>query len=183
MKDTEVSAASNPNSTVETYAALRLYVDSWRWAGVPVYIRAGKRLPLTAAEVVVEFHRPPRDVFGDNSGYGDVRMRLGPDVCVALGLRVKRPGEKMIGEDVELMLAEHPESLIPPYQRLLGDAMRGDSELFGREDVVDAQWRIVDPVLADPPPVQAYESGSWGPQAADALIGADGPWRNPAPSR
>ena len=170
------------DSTVETFVALRLYVDSWRWAGVPVYIRAGKRLPLTAAEVVVEFHRPPREVFADQRGSGHLRMRLGPDVCVAMGLRVKRPGEQMAGEDVELTLTEQAASLIPPYQRLLGDAMRGVSDLFGREDVVDAQWRIVEPILADPPACQDYEPGSWGPEAADALIGADGPWRNPAPS-
>jgi glucose-6-phosphate 1-dehydrogenase len=171
-----------PGSTVETYAALRLFVDSWRWAGVPVYIRAGKRLPLTVAEVLVEFHRPPREVFGDRGGHSHVRMRLGPDVCIAMGLRVKRPGEQMVGEVVELTLAEQAASLTPPYQRLLGDAMRGDSELFGREDVVDAQWRIVEPVLVDPPPCHEYEPGGWGPEAADALIGPDGPWRNPAPS-
>ncbi len=171
-----------PASTVETYVALRLFVDSWRWAGVPVYIRAGKRLPLTAAEVLVEFHRPPREVFGDQGGHSHVRMRLGPDVCIGMGLRVKRPGEQMIGEVVELTLAEQAASLTPPYQRLLGDAMRGDSELFGREDVVDAQWRIVQPILDDPPPCHDYEPGTWGPEAADALIGADGPWRDPKPS-
>jgi glucose-6-phosphate 1-dehydrogenase len=171
-----------PGSTVETYAALRLFVDSWRWAGVPVYIRAGKRLPLTAAEVLVEFHRPPREVFGDQGGRSHVRMRLGPDVCIAMGLQVKHPGEQMIGEIVELTLAEQAASLTPPYERLLGDAMRGVSDLFGREDVVDAQWRIVEPILADPPPYHEYEPGSWGPEAADALIGAHGPWHNPAPS-
>ena len=171
-----------PGSTVETYAALRLFVDSWRWAGVPVHIRAGKRLPLTAAEVLVEFHRPPREVFGDQGGRSHVRMRLGPDVCIAMGLRVKRPGEQMIGEVVELTLAEQAASLTPPYQRLLGDAISGISDLFGREDVIDAQWRIVEPVLADPPPCHEYEPGSWGPEAANALIGADGPWRNPAPA-
>jgi glucose-6-phosphate 1-dehydrogenase len=167
---------------VETFAAVRLFVDSWRWAGVPVYIRAGKRLPLTAAEVFVEFHRPPREVFGDQGGRSHVRMRLGPDVCIAMGLRVKHPGEQMVGEIVELTLAEQAASLTPPYQRLLGDAMRGVSDLFGREDVVDAQWRIAEPILADPPPCHEYEPGSWGPDAADALIGADGPWHNPPPS-
>ena len=171
-----------PDSDIETFVAIRLYVDTWRWADVPVYIRAGKRLPLTAAEVVVEFDRPPREVFPDQSGRSHVRMRIGPDVCVAMGLRVKRPGELMVGETVELMLAEHPAELTPPYQRLLGDAMRGDSELFGREDVIDAQWRIVEPILADPPPCHVYEPESWGPEAADALIGADGPWRNPQPA-
>ena len=169
------------NSTVETFVAIRLYVDSWRWAGVPVYIRAGKRLPLTAAEVLVEYQRPPRDVFGEQCAYSHVRLRLSPDVVGAIGLRVKRPGERMIGEDVELTLAEHPASLMPPYQRLLGDAMRGNSELFGREDVVDAQWRIVEPILDDPPPCHEYEPGTWGPKEAEELIGADGPWRDPKP--
>ncbi len=171
-----------PDSDVETFVALKLFVDSWRWAGVPIYIRAGKRLPMTAAEVVVEFHAPPRATFGDEAARGHVRMRLSPDVCVAMGLRVKRPGERMVGEDVELILTEQAASLTPPYQRLLGDAMRGDSELFGREDIVDAQWRIVEPILDDPPACHEYEPGTWGPEAADALIGADGPWRNPEPT-
>ena len=138
---------------------------------MPVYIRAGKRLPLTAAEVVVEFHRPPREVFGEQGGRGHVRMRLGPDVCVAMGLRVKHPGEQMIGEIVELTLAEQAASLTPPYQRLLGDAMRGDSELFGREDVDRRAMahRRADP--RRPAACHEYEPGSWGPEAADALIG------------
>jgi glucose-6-phosphate 1-dehydrogenase len=172
-----------PDSDVETFIALKLFVDSWRWAGVPIYIRAGKRLPTTAAEVVVDFRGPPRAVFGDmNARSGHLRMRLSPDVSVAMGLRVKHPGERMAGEDVELTLTERTECLTPPYQRLLGDAMRGDSELFGRQDVVDAQWRIVEPILADPPRCQDYEPETWGPQAAEALIGADGPWRNPIPT-
>jgi glucose-6-phosphate 1-dehydrogenase len=171
-----------PDSTVETYVAVKLSVDSWRWAGVPIYIRAGKCLPLTAAEVIVEFREPPRAVFGEpTSAGGHLRMRLSPDVCVAMGLRVKRPGERMAGEHVELTLTEQDGSDMPPYQRLLGDAMRGDGELFGREDIVDAQWRIVEPILNNPPPCQDYEPETWGPAAADALIGADGPWRNPQP--
>jgi glucose-6-phosphate 1-dehydrogenase len=108
---------------------------------------------------------------------------MSPDVGVAIGLRVKHPGERMTGDDVELMLAERAVSLIPPYQRLLGDAMRGNDELFGREDVVDAQWRIVQPILTNPPPPQEYAPGTWGPDAADALIGADGPWHNPKPAK
>jgi glucose-6-phosphate 1-dehydrogenase len=171
------------DSTVETYVAVRLFVDSWRWAGVPIYIRAGKALPITATELVVEFHDPPRAVF-DKSGpaTGHVRMRLSPDVSVAIGLRVKRPGDEMAGEPVELILTEQAAAHTPPYQRLLGDALRGDSELFGRQDIVDAQWRIVEPVLADPPACEVYEPGSWGPKSAEALIGADGPWRDPLPS-
>jgi glucose-6-phosphate 1-dehydrogenase len=172
-----------PDSDVETFIALKLFVDSWRWAGVPIYIRAGKRLPTTAAEVVVDFRGPPRAVFGDvDARSGHLRMRLSPDVSVAMGLRVKHPGEGMTGEDVELTLTERAECLTPPYQRLLGDAMRGDSELFGRQDVVDAQWRIVEPILADPPRCHDYEPETWGPQAAGALIGADGPWRDPIPT-
>ncbi len=171
-----------PNSLVETYVALKLYVDSWRWAGVPVFIRAGKNLRLTATEVFVEYEKPPRTMFGEDLSNGYVRMRLSPDVAVAVGLRMKRPGERMIGEDVELMMTEQPGSLMPPYQRLLGDAMRGDSELFGRQDIIEAQWRIVEPILTNPPPYQDYEPGTWGPAAADALIGADGPWRNPKPT-
>ena len=95
---------------------------------------------------------------------------------------MKRPGERMIGEDVELIMTEQPGSLTPPYQRLLGDAMRGDSELFGRQDIIDAQWRIVEPILNDPPACFEYEPGSWGPEAANALLGAYGPWRDPKPT-
>jgi glucose-6-phosphate 1-dehydrogenase len=171
-----------PDSPVETYVALKLYIDSWRWAGVPVFIRAGKCLPLTAAEVIVEFDKPPRTTFGENLSHTYIRMRLGPDVCLAMGLRMKRPGERMIGEDVELIMTEQPGSLTPPYQRLLGDAMRGDSELFGRQDIIEAQWRIVEPILRDPPACLEYEPGSWGPEASDALLGAYGPWRNPKPT-
>jgi len=172
-----------PDSDVETYVAVKLFVDSWRWAGVPIYIRAGKCLPLTAAEVVVQFKDPPRATFCEGAeSFGHMRMRLGPDVCVAMGLRVKRPGERMMGENVELTLMEQAASQIPPYQRLLGDAMKGDDELFGRQDIVDAQWRIVEPILANPPPCEDYEPGTWGPAAASALIGADGPWLNPSPS-
>jgi glucose-6-phosphate 1-dehydrogenase len=174
-----------PDSTVETYIAVRLFVDSWRWADVPIYIRAGKCMPLTAAEVTVEFRPPPRSTFDEkvDPSADYLRARLSPDVGVALGLRMKHPGERMTGDNVELTLMERAGSDIPPYQRLLGDAMRGNSELFGREDVVDAQWRIVEPIVKNPPPVQDYEPGSWGPEAANALIGADGPWRNPAPPK
>jgi glucose-6-phosphate 1-dehydrogenase len=172
-----------PDSTVETYVAVKLFVDSWRWAGVPIYIRAGKCLPLTAAEIFVEFDAPPRAVFDEPPhGAGHMRIRLSPDISIAMGLRMKRPGDGMRGRDVELMLTEQAASETPPYQRLLGDAMRGDSELFGRQDIVDAQWRIVEPILHNPPAPQDYEPGTWGPESADRLIGADGPWRNPAPS-
>ena len=169
------------DSTVETFVAVKLFIESWRWAGVPIYIRAGKQLPVTATELIVHFKRPPRETFDElvPLSSGHVRMRISPDVCIGMGMRVKLPGERMVGGDVELILSEHAPSLLPPYQRLLGDALRGLGELFGREDIVDAQWRIVEPVLDDATPVYAYHPGTWGPDEAEALIGADGPWRDP----
>jgi glucose-6-phosphate 1-dehydrogenase len=170
-------------STVETFVALKLFIETWRWAGVPIYIRAGKELPVTATEVVVHFKRPPRETFDElvPLSSGHVRMRISPDVSIAMGVRVKLPGERMVGEDVEMILTEHAPSMLPPYQRLLGDAVRGLGELFGRDDIVDAQWRIVEPILDDVTPVYPYEKGTWGPNEAEALIGSDGPWRNPNP--
>jgi glucose-6-phosphate 1-dehydrogenase len=170
-----------PGSTVETFVALKLFIESWRWAGVPIYIRAGKMLPVTATEIVVHFRRPPRETFDElvPTSSGHMRMRISPDVSIAMGVRVKLPGEKMVGENVELVLTEHAPNLRPPYQRLLGDAMRGLGELFGRGDIVDAQWRVVEPILDDATPVYPYEPGTWGPDGAEALIGPDGPWRDP----
>jgi glucose-6-phosphate 1-dehydrogenase len=170
-----------PGSTVETFAAIRFEIDNWRWAGVPIYIRAGKKLPVTAAEAVVEFKRPPRETFGEivSSASGHMRFRLSPDVKIALGARVKTPGERMIGEDVELVLTRQPAANLPPYQRLLGDAMNGNNELFAREDIVDAEWRIVNDVLGNVTPVYKYAPGTWGPSEASRLIGNDGPWLNP----
>ncbi len=170
-------------STVETFVAVRLEIDSWRWAGVPIYIRAGKRLPLTASEVLVIFKRPPRETFGEivPAYSGHVRFTLSPDVSVGLGVRVKAPGERMIGRDTELILSRQAGEDRPPYQRLLGDAMRGVGELFTRSDLVDAQWRIVDPILDNVCPLYLYAAGSWGPAEAAEMIGRDGPWRNPNP--
>jgi glucose-6-phosphate 1-dehydrogenase len=171
-------------STVETFVAVKLFIDTWRWAGVPIYIRAGKNLPITATEVMVLFKRPPRETFEElvplTSGH--VRMRISPDVSIAMGVRVKLPGERMIGEDVEMILTEHAPNMQPPYQRLLGDAMRGIGELFARDDIVDAQWRVVEPILDNATPVYPYQSGTWGPTEVEALIGADGPWRDPQPA-
>ncbi len=174
-----------PNSTVETFVAIKLAIDNWRCGGVPIYIRARKELPITAAEVTVEFKRPPRETFGEHvpNSSSHMRMRIGPELAVGLGLRVKTPGERMVGHDVELILTERPESDIPPYQRLLGDAMRGVRDLFTRQDPVDAQWRIVDPVLDNVTPLYTYERGTWGPEEAAELIGNDGPWRDPKPGR
>lgn len=169
------------NSTTETFVAVKLFVESWRWAGVPIYIRAGKELPVTAAEIRVAFRAPPRDTFaeGQLTSHGHLRVRLSPDVGISLGLRVKQPGEGMVGKDVEMTLSQQPGSQMPPYQRLLGDAMRGASDLFGRQDIVDAQWRAVDAVLDDAVPCHVYDPGSWGPAGANAVIGEDGPWCDP----
>jgi glucose-6-phosphate 1-dehydrogenase len=168
-------------SQVETYIAAKLFIESWRWADVPIFIRTGKCLPVTATEVIVQFKRPPRQTFDElvPAGSNHVRMRLSPDVNIAMGVRVKLPGERMVGDDVELVLTQQAPNMRPPYQRLLGDAMRGRYELFGRDDIVDAQWRIVEPILDDVVPVKPYQPGSWGPADAEALIGHDGPWRNP----
>jgi glucose-6-phosphate 1-dehydrogenase len=169
------------NSTVETYAAVRLFVDSWRWADVPFYIRAGKCMPVTSTEVVVEFRRPPREVFGElvPSMSSHLRLRLSPDVVIALGMRVKVAGERMAGEDVELIVTRQPGEAMTPYERLLGDALRGDLGLFGRQDSIEAQWAIVDPVLGDSTPVYEYPCGTWGPHEAARLIEGDDSWIDP----
>jgi len=168
-------------STVETFVAVKLSIDTWRWAGVPVYIRAGKELPVTATEVVVEFRRPPRETFGEivPTTSSHMRMRVSPDISIALGVRVKLPGERMVGNDVELILQRQAAADEPPYQRLLSDAMRGVGELFGRQDVVEAQWRIVEPILGNVTPLYIYQPGTWGPDETSQLIGRDGPWFNP----
>jgi glucose-6-phosphate 1-dehydrogenase len=170
-----------PGSTVETFVALKLFIENWRWAGVPVFIRAGKMMPVTATEIVVEFHRPPRETFGEivSASSAHMRMRVSPDISIALGVRVKMPGERMVGNDVELMLQRQAAEDEPPYQRLLGDAMRGNNELFARQDLVEAQWRAVEAILGDVTPLYTYEPGTWGPGEANQLIGAQGPWIDP----
>jgi glucose-6-phosphate 1-dehydrogenase len=169
-----------PDSSVETYVAVRLEIDTWRWAGVPFYVRAGKRLPLTATEVVVEFRRPPLELFGELVGRrsNHLRLRLAPDMRTALGVRVKVAGEQMIGEDVELVASDQPGEDRPAYERLLGDALEGDDQLFAREDTVEAEWQVVEPILGDPTPLYEYEPGTWGPEEADQLVG-DGGWSDP----
>jgi glucose-6-phosphate 1-dehydrogenase len=173
-----------PYSHVETYAAMRLHVDNWRWAGVPFCIRAGKCLPLTATEVLVTLKRPPQSVFGEvvsaQSNY--YRFRLSPDIVVSLGARAKVEGEVMAGENIELVAHEDPGDDMPPYERLLGDALRGDSALFTREDSVEAAWCVVDPVLGDVTPVHEYEPGTWGPREADEIAADIGGWHDPKPS-
>ncbi len=169
------------NSSVETYAAVRLFVDSWRWADVPFYIRAGKCMPVTSTEVVVEFRRPPREVFGElvPSLSSHLRLRLSPEVVIGLGMRVKVAGERMAGEDVELIVTRQPGEGMTPYERLLGDALRGDPGLFGRQDAIEAQWAVVDPVLGDVTPVYEYACGTWGPHEAERLLEGDDGWIDP----
>jgi glucose-6-phosphate 1-dehydrogenase len=171
-------------STVETFVALRLAIDSWRWAGVPVLIRAGKCLPVTATEVLVELREPPLRVFDEpRLPAGDyLRFRLTPDMSISIGARAKRPGEAMAGEPVELFASHQSGAERPPYQRLIGDAALGDQSLFAREDTVEAAWRVVDGVLDDRVPVEPYEPGTWGPATAGRLLARGRHWHDPAPS-
>jgi glucose-6-phosphate 1-dehydrogenase len=173
------------DSDVETFCAVRLFVDSWRWSGVPWYLRSGKRLPTTAAEVLVRLKPPPQRLFDDSpiaaGGANHVRLKLEPVSAVALAARVKRPGKGFVGEQRELYLCEDHAGGDTPYERLLGDAMAGDGSLFTSQDAVEAAWAVVDGVLVDHAPCLPYASGSWGPEAANALIaGADG-WHDPVP--
>jgi glucose-6-phosphate 1-dehydrogenase len=170
-----------PDSEVETFAAVRLQIDSWRWAGVPFYIRAGKCLPVTATEVLVELKRPPIALFPDCAiaPPNRFRFRLSPHVVLSLGARAKLPGESMRGEDVELIACHDRSDEMKPYERLLGDAMRGDQMLFARQDSVEEAWRVVEPVLGSATPLFQYESGTWGPAEADRLLQDGAGWFNP----
>lgn len=171
-----------PDSQVETFAALRLHIDNWRWAGVPFYIRTGKHLPVTATEVIVTLKQPPQRVFGadtDNDA-NYFRFRLSPDVVIAVCIKTKRPGEAMTGESGEMLAQHQTKDEMSPYERLLGDAMHGDPTLFARQDGVEEAWRVVDPILDAAVPVHEYAQNSWGPAEADALIAADGGWHDPS---
>lgn len=170
-----------PDSHVETFVAVQLFIDTWRWAGVPFYVRAGKGLPVTSTTVTVEFKRPPRETFGEivPAFSNHLRFRLSPDVSIGLGIRVKIPGERRVGEDIELIMVQNEGDAMAPYERLLGDAIRGDATLFALEGTVEEQWRIIDPVLGDVSPLYFYEQNSWGPVEADQVIAAHGAWYNP----
>ncbi len=175
-----------PKSDVETFAAVRLYIDSWRWGGVPFYIRAGKNLPITATEVMVELKSTPQHVFADDEPHPEdanyLRFRLGPDrVVIALGARSKVPGESFRGEQVELSLLNQEAGEAPAYERLLGDAMAGVPLLFAREDGVEQAWRVVDDVLTEHGPAHPYEPKTWGPSEADALLPEGEFWHDPEP--
>ncbi|MBS0364476.1 MAG: glucose-6-phosphate dehydrogenase [Proteobacteria bacterium] len=170
-----------PDSQVETYAALALQIDSWRWSGVPFYLRAGKSLPVTATEVVVELKAPPVNVFGDlgpdEPNY--LRFRVGPDVAIALGASVKKPGPVMTGREIELFMAQQPGDDMDAYEVLISSAMIGDTAHFARQDEVEAAWAIVDPVLGLKPPVIEYAPASWGPPEAEKLLTGRCGWHNP----
>jgi glucose-6-phosphate 1-dehydrogenase len=170
-----------PDSKVETYAALTLHVDSWRWSGVPFYLRAGKRLPVTATEVVVELKPPPASVFGalGPEQPNHVRFRLGPDVAIALGAHTKKPGPVMTGADIELYVAQQQKDEMDAYEVLISEALIGDTAHFAREDEVEAAWAIVDPLLKVTSAPIEYAPGSWGPKQADQLIKGPCNWHNP----
>jgi glucose-6-phosphate 1-dehydrogenase len=169
-----------PYSKVETFAALELEIDSWRWAGVPFYIRAGKSLPVTCTEVVVRLRRAPK-VFPHCPGAPNYfRFRISPDMSLAMGVTVMDPAEAMIGQTVELLASQRPGAEeMDAYERVLGDAMAGDRTLFAREDYVEEAWRIVDPVLKAGTPIHEYEPGTWGPDAVDQSVAPRGGWQNP----
>jgi glucose-6-phosphate 1-dehydrogenase len=172
------------DSCVPTYAALRLFVDSWRWDGVPFYVRAGKCLATTCTEVMVELKNPPQVVFNEPApSMGNyVRFRLSPDVAIAIGARAKSPGEKMVGQRLELSVVEEPEQgkdgRMDAYERLLGDAMVGDATLFARQDLVEAAWAIVDPIIQGQA-MHEYDPGAWGPPEAETLTRDVGGWNTP----
>ena len=172
----------SPNSDAETYAALRFEIDSWRWADVPFFIRTGKRMPVTATEVMATFRRPPQRLFDETlpprANY--LRFRLGPDrIAIALGVRTKDAGEAMVGDETELYACNSRTDEMTPYERLLGDAMRGDATLFARQDSVEVAWDIVDRLLASGPQAERYASGSWGPDAAARMVERFGGWYDP----
>ena len=174
-----------PDSQVETFAAMCLHIDSWRWQGVPFYIRSGKNLPLTTTQVVVDLKTPPVSVFDEitatTSNY--LRFKLSPEVVISIGARVKTPGEEMRGEPIELIAhsAAPQRKEMEPYERLLGDAIRGDGSLFTTDESVEAAWRVIDPIFANPNPVEFYEPGQWGPPGARAVITNDEGWHDPKP--
>ncbi len=169
------------DSRVETYAALRLQIDSWRWSGVPFYLRAGKSLPVTATEVVVDLRAPPAQVFGEHGPEQPnyLRFRLNPDTCIALGAHSKRPGPAMQSRDVELFVDQQDKDEAEAYERLIAAALIGDTSLFARQDEVEAAWAVVDPIVGlDSKPIE-YVAGSWGPTQADELISGPCNWHNP----
>jgi glucose-6-phosphate 1-dehydrogenase len=172
------------NSQVETFAAVRFHIDSDRWADVPFCVRVGKCLPVSVTEVLVRFKRPPRPVLDETepplANY--YRFRLSPEVVLALGTKVKRPGEGLVGERIELMAHHQKPDEMDPYERLLGDAAKGDATLFARQDTVEESWRVVDSVLGNMTPLYDYATGTWGPPDAERIVAPEGGWHNPKPT-
>jgi glucose-6-phosphate 1-dehydrogenase len=170
-----------PHSTVETFAAVRLMADTWRWADVPILIRAGKCLPVTATEVTVRFRRPPRDIFGlaPLPAANELRFRVWPETQISLALAGKKPGAGWEPEPQELAFTQRSGTNMRPYDRLIGAALDGDRWLFARQDTVEAAWQVVDPVLGDVTPVHPYAKGSWGPKEADRLLPDRDMWHDP----
>jgi glucose-6-phosphate 1-dehydrogenase len=175
------------DSDVETYCAMRLTIDSWRWAGVPWYLRSGKRLPANSCDVLVRLRPPPQRLFEDAPAQSQhanhLRFNLSPSYTIALAARVKKAGKEFVGNQRELCLVNEAAAEGMPYERLLGDALTGDKALFAREDEVDAAWAVVEPVLDHPPPVLSYAPGTWGPPEADGLFAGDGRWYTPKATR
>ena len=170
-----------PDSKVETFAALRLEVDSWRWKGVPFYIRAGKCLPVTCTEIVVRLRQPPTMYGKFDLKPNYCRLRISPDITIAIGANVIAPGQETVSTSAEMMGTRHPRAdEMDAYERVLGDAMEGDPTLFAREDYVEEAWRIVDPALKTGTPVYEYEPGTWGPKEVDQSVTPSGGWQNPA---
>jgi glucose-6-phosphate 1-dehydrogenase len=169
-----------PDSQIETFAALRLEIDSWRWKGVPFYIRAGKCLPVTCAEIVVRFRQPPTMFSDFNLQANYFRFRISPEVTLAFGLNVIAPGKETVSQTDEMVVSQHPRAdEMDAYERVLGDAMAGDATLFAREDYVEEAWRIVDPVLKANTPIKEYDPQTWGPSGVDQSIAPVGGWQNP----
>jgi len=169
-----------PDSHVETFAALQLEIDSWRWQGVPFYIRAGKCLPVTCTEIVVRLRQPPTMYQGFELAPNYVRLRISPEITIAMGTNVMAPGEETAAQSVEIIASRHPRAdEMDAYERVLGDAMAGDATLFAREDHVEEAWRIVDPVLKAGTPVYEYEPNTWGPREVDETVSPLGGWQHP----
>lgn len=172
-----------PDSQVETFAAVRFHIDSDRWAEVPFHVRAGKCLPVTATEVLVRLKRLPRSTLDESASRpnGYYRFRISPEAVLALGVKVKRPGERMEGEEIELIAHHQPPDEIEPYERLLEDASNGDATLFARMDSIETAWRIVDPILGDATPLFVYQPGTWGPPEADRILPSRSDRHDPDP--
>ena len=169
-----------PHSQVETFGAMRLYVNSWRWKGVPFFIRAGKCLPVTCTEVFARFHKPPTVIRESQLNPNHLRFRISPDFAIAIGMMVMAPGEVLAGQTVEMLASREPRAdEMDAYERVLGEAMAGDPTLFARQDYVEEAWRIVDPVLKQETPVYPYEPKTWGPKEAEQQLAPPGGWHNP----